>query len=88
MFIGLVNGQGPISHGEYTVVAGDDTANSVAIDTGLSSIESVLVQVRRAGKVATSDAAVSYTGGVLTVADGSTYVLTTNDVVSWLAIGK
>lgn len=87
-FIGLKNGAGPIAHGSYTVVAADDTANTVALDTGLSSITVALVQVVRSGKASTSDAAVSWSGGTLTVADGSTYVLTTGDVLNWIAVGK
>lgn len=86
-FSGLQNGAGPISHGTYTVVAGDDSAGTVAINTGLTTIETPIVQVVRAGKVATSDAAVSCSGGVLTVADGSVYALATGDVINWLAIG-
>lgn len=87
MFAGLKNGSGPISHGEYTATSGDATANSVAINTGLNAIESVQVQILRGGKVATSDAAVSHSGGTLTVGDGSTYNLTAADVISWFAIG-
>jgi hypothetical protein len=86
--IGLANGAGPISHGSYTVVAGDDTANTVDIDTKLSSVTTAVVQVIRAGKVATGDAAVSFAAGVLTVANGATYVLTTGDVLNWIAVGK
>jgi len=43
--------------------------------------------ILRSGKVATSDAAVSESSGTLTVADGSTFNLTKDDVIHWIAIG-
>jgi hypothetical protein len=87
MLAGLKNGAGPIAHGCYTVVAADDTANTVDINSALTSITAAIVQITRSGKVVSSDPAVSFTGGVLTVANGSTYVLTTGDVLCWIAIG-
>lgn len=74
--------------GAYTVIAGDDTANTKTIATGLGSISAVNVMILRAGKVVASDPAVSTSAGNLVVADGSTYVLTTNDVIHWIAVGS
>jgi hypothetical protein len=88
MLSGLINGNGPVSHGEYTAVTGDGVAGTVAISTGLSSIEACIAQVRRAGALVTADANVSYSGGTLTVANGgTTFVLAAGDVVAWIAIG-
>ena len=88
MFSGLKNGNGPLAHGEYTASAGDATATTVALVTGLTAIEYCHAYIRRTGKTATSDAAVSYAGGTITVAAGSTYVLTAGDVIAWIAIGR
>lgn len=86
--IGLQNGAGPISKGEYTVVTADDTAGTKAIDTGLSNIDVAIVQIARANVIITADAAISHSAGTLTVADGAaTYALTANDVIRWIAIG-
>lgn len=71
----------------HTVTADEDTAGLVHISTGLADVSVRFVQVIRSGKVATSDAAVSDSGGVVTVADGSTYVLTAADVIDVIAIG-
>lgn len=76
-----------IGRASYTVIADDDTANTVDIDTGLTTIVSVIVQVTRAGAVVTGDAAVSAAAGVVTVADGATFVLTADDVVNVIAVG-
>lgn len=75
------------ARGAYTVTAGDDTANTVDITTGLDNVTAFLVQVVRSGKHVSSDPAVSVSGGTLTVANGSTYVLTAADVLHWLALG-
>lgn len=73
--------------GSYTVIAADDTANTKVIATGLTTITTATVQIIRSGKVVSSDPAVSFSAGNLTVSDGSTYVLTTNDVINWTAYG-
>lgn len=71
--------------GSHTVTAGEDTANTVDIDTGLVSVSFAMVKIRRSGKYVSSDPAVSWSGANVTVANGSTYVLTENDVVDVLA---
>ena len=88
MFQGLTNGQGPISHGTYTATLADATNGSVALNTGLTKIQSAIVQVIRSGNNVASDIAISWSGGTLTVGSGSTYVLTSGDVVAYHAIGQ
>lgn len=79
---------GVVKGGSYTVTAGDDTANTTAITTGLSSITTFDVKVIRSGKNVASDTSLSASGGTLTVADGSSYTLTNGDVIKWIAIGS
>lgn len=69
-----------------TVSAGEDTAGTKTIATGVT-IASAVVQIVRAGAVVTDDAAVSYAAENLVVADGATYVLTENDVINYLVFG-
>lgn len=71
------------SHGKHVVSAGEAGDNKAAIDTHVTGATCFLVQVIRAGKVATSDAAVSLSAGVLTVGDGSTFNLTADDVIMY-----
>lgn len=73
--------------GRHRVDAGEATDGSVDIDTGMTAISSQNVQVLRAGNVVTSDADVTVTDGVITVADGSTYNTTAGDVINWMAFG-
>ncbi len=76
-----------LKYGSYTVTADDDTANTKTIVTGLTAVAGQVVQIIRAGKVATVDAAVSHAAGNITIANGSTFVLTAADVVNWIAFG-
>jgi len=71
----------------HTVTDAQATANKAEITTGLTTVEALSVMILRSGKVATSDAAVSESSGTLTVADGSTYDVTKDDVIHWIAIG-
>lgn len=73
--------------GAHAVTGGEGSAHTCTMATGLTTISAAVVQVIRSGKVATSDASVSYTGGNLVVADGSTYALTSGDVLNWIAYG-
>lgn len=84
----IATDDGQYSFGTYTAVAGDDTAGTVSIATGLSSITSFLVQIFRSGVPLFSDQAVSASGGNIVVADGATYALTAGDVINYLAIGS
>lgn len=73
--------------GSHTVTAGEASANAVAIDTGLSTITSAIVQVLNAGNVATSDADVTWSDGILTIADGSTYNTVAGYVINYIVAG-
>lgn len=80
--------QDAVKSGAYTAVAGDATAHSAAIPTGLTTVTSFMVQILRSGAVVTADAAVSEAAGSITVADGgATYAVTAGDVINWIATG-
>ena len=70
--------------GTHTVTAAEETAGTLDIDSGFASGASAIVQVLASGAVATSDAAVSVAAGVLTVADGSTYAVTEDQVINYI----
>lgn len=80
---------GPLATGggRYTATADDATAGTVDIDTGMTTISAQMVQVLRAGNISTDDADVTVVDGVITVADGATYVITAGDVINWIAYG-
>jgi hypothetical protein len=78
---------GSVRAGRHSVSAGEDTANTCDIVTGATTIVAQDVQILRSGAVATGNAAVSVSGGTITVADGATYVLTSGDVINWIAVG-
>lgn len=79
---------GAVRAGAHTVTSGEAAAHTLAIATGLTTAVAFIIQVLRAGAVATAVAAGSISGGTLTVADGaSTYAVTDGDVVEWIAIG-
>lgn len=71
-----------------TVSAGEDTANTKSITTGFSTITAKVVQILRSNVPVTGDAVITVSGGTLTVADGATYVLTSGDVINWIAVGS
>lgn len=73
--------------GSHSVTAGEDTANTTTIATGITAVSAAGVQIVRSGKVVSSDPAVSFSAGNLVVADGSSYVLTSGDVLNWWAFG-
>lgn len=78
---------GAVRAGSHTVTGGEAGAHTVALPTGITTLAAMMVMVLRAGAVATSNAAVSFATGSITVADGATYVLTTGDVIHWIAVG-
>jgi hypothetical protein len=83
----VVGNTGTLKGGTYTVTSDDDTANTKTIATGLSTISSANVQVLRTN-VAMYSETITYSAGNITVADnGATYVLTTGDVINWIAVG-
>jgi hypothetical protein len=71
----------------YTATAADASAGTTDIVTGLTTVASYVVMILRSDAIATSDAAVSEATGTLTIADGSTYTLTADDVIHWIAFG-
>lgn len=84
---GTPGANGSVPGGIYTADADDATATSLTIDTGLDTVTSYAVQIRRAGVLIADDAVVSEAAGVLTVANGSSYTITDGDKIHWLAAG-
>jgi hypothetical protein len=79
-----LGGASGLVKGTYTVVAGDDTANTKSIATGLTAITGFIVQVYRAD-ILMSSIKVTKSNGNLIVSDNSTtYVLTTGDVINYI----
>lgn len=74
--------------GSHTATSGEATANAAVIDTGLSAITSFIVQAYRANVNVVGDAVVTVSGGDLSVADGSSYVLTAGDVINYVVTGS
>lgn len=74
-----------LAKGSHEVTAGEETAGTLTIDTGLAAPVGFVVQILRAGAVATSDAVVSLSDSDLVVADGATYSVTEGDVINWIA---
>lgn len=78
-----------LKYGSHTVIADEQTANTVAITTGLTAIAGYIFQIFRSGVNVTADAAASLAepdDGSLNVADGAaTYSVTTGDVINWFA---
>jgi len=74
-----------LSGDKHTVSAGEDTAGLADIDMGADTARFLACSVWRANKNVTGDAVITETNGVLRVADGSTFALTTGDVVRWIA---
>lgn len=78
--------------GSYTVVAADDSAGSAVINLSdaMPVVEGGIVRILRSGKLVSSDTAVAFggTAGTLTVGDGSTFALTTGDIVNYIVWGS
>jgi hypothetical protein len=75
-----------LKKGTATASAAQATANLANISTGLATVTSWIAAVYRAGVNVTSDAVFSaQAGGVLRVADGSTFNLAENDVINYIA---
>jgi hypothetical protein len=74
--------------GTHSTTAPEGIANTLTIATGLTTITSAIVQVLTASNaVATTDAVVTWSGGNLTVADGSTYNTVSGQIINWFAFG-
>lgn len=78
-----------VAFGSYTTVADDATANSITIDTGLTTADALselVVSIERSGASVKADAAITDNeDGTFTIADGSTYAATAGDTVTWAA---
>ena len=83
--LSLQGEDGELAKGSYEVTAGEETAGTLSIDTGLPAPLGFTVQIIRSSAVATSDAAVALSDSDLVVADGATYAVTEGDVVNWIA---
>ena len=68
--------------GSHVAVDDDATADAVSIVTGASG--GFQVQVFRSGVNIGLDVKASLTDGVLKIEDGSTYKITTGDVINWI----
>ena len=76
--------QNAIVAGTYTVVSADQTATTVSIPVG-KTVNGFVVNVLRAGKDVTNLAALSGSTTNLVVAtNGTSYVLTTGDVINYI----
>jgi hypothetical protein len=71
--------------GKHTATAGEATAETLEIATGLAGATGFIVQIFRSGVMVMADAAVSILAGALTVANGAaTYDVTEGDVINWI----
>lgn len=80
------SGQTLLASGVYTITSGDATANLANITTGLAdfTLANASVSVWNGVTLATSDAVITkQAGGVLRVADGSTYNTVAGYKVRW-----
>lgn len=76
-------------HIAYTAVAADDTAGSKAFTTPFKKIDNWILQVSRSNADVHEDAAVTTSGGTITVADGAaTYVITAGDIIRLFVWGE
>jgi hypothetical protein len=81
-----LGGASGLVKGVASASAAQATANVANITTGLATVTGWIAAVYRAGVNVTSDAVFSaQTGGVLRVADGSTYSVTENDKIQYIA---
>lgn len=72
----------------HVTTAGEASANTMTLTTGLTTIVSAIVQVLDAGNnVVTTDADVTFSGGNIIVADGSTYNTVAGQIVKYIACG-
>jgi hypothetical protein len=85
----------PQAWAKATAVAADDTANAIGINTGLDFVGAAQVQIVRSGKVLSSDPTVTLNSdasalnaGYVKVADGSSYAVTTGDIITVIATSQ
>jgi hydrogenase/urease accessory protein HupE len=81
-----LGGASGLVKGVASASAAQATANVANITTGLATVTGWIAAVYRAGVNVTADAVFSaQTGGVLRVADGSTFSVTENDKIHYIA---
>ena len=86
---GGVASSGVVRAANYTVVAQDATDDDIVIDTGLTTVSSFNYHILRAGvNFGGSDEVVTISAGVITITEDTTYVITADDVVYWIAVGS
>jgi len=80
----------PVQIVKYVPSAADDTAGTVGITfPGLSTIVGWFVDVYESGvKDANNDITITVSGNIMTVADGSNWVLATTSEIYIMAFGK
>ena len=76
-----------IAAGAHTATAAEGSFGTLDIATGLTTVAAMHVMILRTDKVGTSDAEITAAAGTITVADGSSYGVTADDVVHWIAVG-
>ena len=78
------------AHSPHTVTAAEATANTLTIDLSAylenDIINGVIAQVTRAGNVVTDDLDITFTNTSVTFADGTTFNLTANDIISYIIL--
>ena len=86
--VGTQNDRGPEPFGTHTVTSAEATAGTLTLDFSLAfendTITGVIAQVTRAGNVVTADLDITYTGTSVTFADGTTFDLTADDVITYI----
>jgi len=71
---------------KYTAVAQDATDDEAIIDFQVSYALAAVVQITRAGIVVGDDAVITYPAvGQVSIADGSSYAVTADDIISIIA---
>lgn len=70
--------------GSHEVTAGEETAETLDIDSGNESAVGFIVQIYRAGVNVTADAEMSLASGVLTIDGATTYEVTEGDVINYI----
>ena len=88
LYWGDVAQTGCVRAGKHTVTSAQVTASAATFATGLTTVSGYIVAVLRSNVTVTSDAVITESAGTISVADGgTTYNVTENDVIHWIAVG-
>lgn len=74
-----------VARGTHTVTAGEETAGTLDIATGLTTVIGFIVQVYRADILLTAYDVSEATGTLTIATNGTDYVVTENDVINYIA---